>query len=232
MLTRTQLSAAELHESAQRIKALRRAATEHAIEIGQELLRVKQSLPHGAFVKWVERACDFKIRTAQNLMKLASETGPDRQLVALMVPSTLRVYLARTTPPAVRNTILRRLENGGRISRNELCSEVLHERAKAMPGYARGHKESSHSSSAELGFPGVAERRGDLEGDRSRMVADLILRRLSRKDYEAIMAEMNWEVWNRVLVWLRAARTADAERVEPARPGAGSIAVHIEAAAR
>src|SRR5690348_10102428 len=112
---KTELSAVELEEAAQRIRS--RAATEHAVEIGRELLRIKESLPRGAFVKWVEKACEFKIRTAQDLMKLAREADSNAKLVALMVPSTLRVYLAKTTPTVVRTSILKRLENGEYVSR-------------------------------------------------------------------------------------------------------------------
>lgn len=230
MLAKTHLSAAELQESAQRIKTLRRAATEHAVEIGRELLRVKQSLPHGAFVKWVERACEFKIRTAQDLMKLASEAGKDKQLVALMVPSTLRVYLAKTTPSTVRNTILKRLENGGRISRNELYSEALHERSKAKA--KSGCEPEPGQSTPSFSGPDLLraeERQGDSETDRSRMVAELMVRRLSRKDYEAIMNGMNWGIWNRTLVWMRTAQIVDAERVELA-PLGPSVTRALEAA--
>lgn len=228
MLAKTLLTPAELQESAQRIKTLRRAATEHAVEIGRELLRVKESLPHGAFVKWVERACEFKIRTAQDLMKLASEAERDKQLIALMVPSTLRVYLAKTTPQTVRNTILKRLENGGRVSRNELYFEAQHERSKAKA------KESQHEQPASS-FSGpdllrAEERQNGSESNRSRMVAELIVRRLSRKDYEAVMTEMNWGIWNQTLVWLRTARIVDADRVELAPPGA-PVARAPEAAA-
>ena len=52
------------------------------------------------------------------------------------------------------------------------------------------------------------------------MVAELLIRRLSRKDYELIMEGMNWEVWNRILVWMWAARAAENERVELVQPGA------------
>jgi hypothetical protein len=133
MLVKTELSATELDEAAQRIKSLRRAATEHAVEIGRELLRIKESLPRGAFVKWVEKACEFKIRTAQDLMKLAREADTNTKLVALMVPSTLRVYLSKTTPPAVRTSILKRLESGEYVSRNELYSEALNAKVKSPP---------------------------------------------------------------------------------------------------
>jgi hypothetical protein len=222
MASKAELSPTELQEAAQRIKSLRQAATEHAVEIGRELLRVKAKLPHGVFVKWVERACEFKIRTAQDLMKLARDAESNTKLVALMVPSTLRVYLSKTTPPAVRSTILKRLENGEHVSRNELYSEALdaRSRAKAKVGNQSTREGLTPSFFAGPDLLSAEESQSGLEGDRSRMVAELIVRRLSRKDYELIMEGMNWGVWNRILVWMRAARIVDSERVELARPGA------------
>lgn len=233
MLSKTELSAAELQEAAQRIKSLRRAATEHAIEIGRELLRVKERLPHGVFVRWVEKSCEFKIRAAQDLMKLAREAEPNARLMALMVPSTLRVYLSKATPPEVRNTILKRLENGERVSRNDLYSEVLEAKSKTKTTVGA---QPTREGFATTFFSGpdllrAEENQGDLEGDRSRMAAELILRRLSRKDYELIMEGMSWGVWNRILVWMRAARVVDSDRVELAGPGT-AIASSLDAPAK
>src|SRR5690348_5034683 len=102
VMSKVVLSPIELSEAAGRIRSLRQAATLHAIEIGRELLRVKAGLPHGAFAKWVERECQFKIRTAQDLMKLAREVDPNVEVATLMGPSTLRVYLSKNTPPEAR----------------------------------------------------------------------------------------------------------------------------------
>jgi hypothetical protein len=230
MLVKTELSATELDEAAQRIKSLRRAATEHAVEIGRELLRIKESLPRGAFVKWVEKACEFKIRTAQDLMKLAREADTNTKLVALMVPSTLRVYLAKTTPPAVRTSILKRLESGEYVSRNELYSEALNAKAKSPP-----KTDSEMADDGLFAGPDLLRAGGspaDLKGDRSRIVAELLIRRLSRKDYELIMEGMNWEIWNRILVWMWAARVVDAERVELVQPGACAVPSLVPTAAK
>ena len=230
MLVKTELSAMELEEAAQRIKSLRRAATEHAVEIGRELLLVKESLPRGAFVKWVEKSCEFKIRTAQDLMKLAREADSNTKLVALMVPSTLRVYLSKTTPSAVRTSILKRLENGEYVSRNELYSEAMDARVKS-PQKTGG--EMAHDGL----FAGPDLRRAggssvDLKSDRSRLVAEILIRRLGRKDYELIMEGMNWEVWNRILVWMWAARVVDAERVELVQPSARTVSSFVATAAK
>jgi hypothetical protein len=212
MLSRTEISAIELEAVAQRIKSLRQKATEHAVEIGRELLRVKASLPHGIFVKWVEKACEFKIRTAQDLMKLARAADSNAQLVALMVPSTLRVYLSKTTPPAVRDTVLTRLENGERVSRNELHSAVTAARSRRS---GAGQSAVSTSDLPRVAAPDLlnaGEGPADIETDRSRRVAELLIRRLSREDYEYVMEGMTWGVWNRVFVWMRAARTGAPER--------------------
>jgi len=235
MLVKTELSAAELEEAAQRIKSLRRAATEHAVEIGRELLRIKENLPRGAFVKWVEKACEFKIRTAQDLMKLAREADSNAKLVALMVPSTLRVYLSKTTPPAVRTSILKRLENGEYVSRNELHSEAMN--AKVMGAKVKSIPKSAGEMAHDGLFAGPDLLRAggssaDLKSDRSRMVAELLIRRLSRKDYELIMEGMNWEVWNRILVWMWAARVVDAERVELVPSGTRTVPSFVPTAAK
>ncbi|HEY5797587.1 MAG TPA: DUF3102 domain-containing protein [Bosea sp. (in: a-proteobacteria)] len=220
-ISAAQISATELQDAAQKIKALRRAATEHAVEIGRELLRVKERLPHGVFVKWVEKACEFKIRTAQDLMKLAREADSDAntKLVALMVPSTLRVYLSKTTPPAVRNTILKRLENGERVSRSELHSQVSDTRAKAKTTDRPAQEGFSSSFLAGRELPRASDvARSHAGGDQARMVAELILRRLSSDDYRIIMECINWEVWNKAFVWMKSARVLESDRVELSLP--------------
>lgn len=213
----TQISVTELQDAAQRIKALRRAATEHAVEIGRELLGVKERLPHGVFVKWVEKACEFKIRTAQDLMKLAREADSDAntKLVALMVPSTLRVYLSKTTPPVVRSAVLKRLENGERVSRSELYSQVSDTRTRAKAGDHPVQEGFSSSFFTGRELHGATEGgRSNSGGDQARMVAELILRRLSSEDYKTIMECINWEIWNKAFVWMRSARILDSDHVE------------------
>ena len=224
MLAQTTLSFTELQQAAARIKSLRQAATEHAIEIGRELLRVKESLPHGAFVRWVERSCEFKIRTAQDLMKLAREADPSANLVALMVPSTLRVYLSKTTSPAVRSAIAKRIQNGERISRSELYSEASGSKSKTKTTVNDGSAREGLACSLFAGpdLLRAGEGQTGIQSDRSRMVAELIIRRLSRRDYELIMEGMNWAVWNRILVWMRAARAVDTEHVEFIESGAAA----------
>jgi hypothetical protein len=129
-----------------------------------------------------------------------------------MLPSTLRVYLAKTTPPEARHVILNRLKDGEQVSRKELRSIVsaakLREAVRREPAKAADSRRSVVPDLLGAGAPA-----GDVDGDRSRKVAQLLMRRLSEEDYEIIMEGMSWAVWNRVYVWLRAARRAAPDQV-------------------
>jgi hypothetical protein len=210
MLAKAEISAAELQEVAGRIRILRQKATEHSVEIGRELLRVKENLPHGRFVRWVEKECEFKIRTAQDLMKLAREIESHKSLTALMLPSTLRIYLSKNTPAEVREQVRAKLESGERVSRSELHSAIAEARAKQAKGKSEGQAGGRPQTFvADLLSAGEPGRHS--ETDRSRKIADLLIQRLDKDDYDYIMDGMNWEIWNRVLVWLRAGRVVSGD---------------------
>jgi hypothetical protein len=162
-------------------------------------------------------------------MKLARAADTNAQLVALMVPSTLRVYLSKSTPADVKSRILRRFEKGERVSRSHLHSAVAAERSKAAIVSVSARNRTDLADLARLPAPDLlaaGEVSTDLHGDRSRQVAELLLSRLSREDYDNIMRGMTWGVWNRVFVWLRAPRRP----LHPAEPAAACIAPSLRTA--
>jgi DUF3102 family protein len=222
MLSKPEISRAQLEEAAARIKSLRKKATEHAVEIGRELRRIKAALPHGVFVKWVEKECEFKIRMAQDLMKLAREVGSNSDAAAVMLPSTLRVYLSKETPSEVRHLVKARVDNGERVSRSELQSAIADAKAKQPRNRNPTTTNAAFRSEAKVDLLTAGDASADSEIDRSRKVAELLMRRLSQKDYEYVMDGMNWGIWNRVLVWLRAEPRSAVYRVEAVRV-AGAI---------
>ncbi len=83
MSPQVMMPAAELHESARRVRLLHQMATEHAIDIGRELIRIEANLSHRAFAAWVRKACELKMRTARELMKLARGADSNTPPVAL-----------------------------------------------------------------------------------------------------------------------------------------------------
>lgn len=55
--------------AANRIRGHEKAA---AVEIGKELIAIKESLPHGQFLVWIEAEFGYSRRTATNLMQVAA----------------------------------------------------------------------------------------------------------------------------------------------------------------
>lgn len=202
------ISATELRESAERIRALRQAATEHAVEIGRELLRVKAVLPHGAFARWVEKECQFKIRTAQDLMKLARWNDSNAQHGALLVPSTLRLLMSRNVPEEVRQTILAKAKRGEQISRREISSAICQARMKSATKTATPNHVRVEPAASRAGMLKADQAPSGTDFDRARRIAELLVRRLSDDDYNDVMSGISWEVWNRVLVLLPGAKAA------------------------
>src|SRR5262249_49987049 len=149
------------------------------------------------------------------LMKLARELESHKGLAALMLPSTLRIYLSKNTPVEVRQQVKAKLESGEPVSRSALHSAIAD--AKAKQAKSRPEAETGgrpQTSAPDLLASGESGRHS--ETDKSRRIADLLIQRLDKDDYEYIMDGMNWEIWNRVLVWLRAGRSMSSGHVNRA----------------
>lgn len=77
-MTTTNIHASDLANAAKRINQLHATAVAHATEAigrareaGEELISVKERLPHGELNSWIATNCDFAIRTAQRYMSVA-----------------------------------------------------------------------------------------------------------------------------------------------------------------
>ena len=76
----TELQAFDLAEKTAKVKILTAQTAENIIEIGRTLLEVKENLPRGEFLNWLENDVNYSKSTAYNFMKVAKEF-PDFQQV-------------------------------------------------------------------------------------------------------------------------------------------------------
>ena len=95
-----------------------RLAAESIVAIGEELLKVKDALPHGAWTPWLDAEFGWTDRTARTFMRVASwaksESVSDLGTVDL---SALYLISARSTPAAVQTAALAIAETGERVTR-------------------------------------------------------------------------------------------------------------------
>jgi hypothetical protein len=104
----------ELETTARRVRERLTNMTADAIEIGRELQAVKLRLHHGQFLNWVETACELSPRTAQLMMRAAEWAEGKHEIVSHLEPTAIYLLTAPSTPDAVRQEVLSRLEEGER----------------------------------------------------------------------------------------------------------------------
>jgi hypothetical protein len=101
------------------------------LEIGRDLVAMKERLGHGHFGRWLLSEFRFTERTAQNYMRAFQEFGDKPEIVAVLPAPTVYLLAGSSTPQAVREEIVQRVEAGERPAANEIYSLVQSERARS-----------------------------------------------------------------------------------------------------
>jgi hypothetical protein len=112
--------------AAQRIRQKVKQTLEHIFVIGQELIAVKQALPHGRFGPWLRAEFGWSERTARNFMTVVQRFGPKSEIISdLPIDATAAYLLARLSmPEEVCQIALRRAEHGEHIT-VDVVREIL-----------------------------------------------------------------------------------------------------------
>jgi hypothetical protein len=85
------------------------------IKVGAALIAVKGGKPqHGQFSTWVELECGFKLRTAENYIRFAEFAEGKNETVSLLPPAAVYKLASKSTPPALVQEIMSRVESGVR----------------------------------------------------------------------------------------------------------------------
>jgi len=109
------VSATEAKQAADRIRHRQRALVGAAIEIGKELIRVKPLLGRGPFGRWLDAEFAWSDRTARRFMRLAEVFGEKADTVSELPPGVVYRLAAPSTPKAIRDDIVTRIESGQKI---------------------------------------------------------------------------------------------------------------------
>lgn len=96
------------------------------IAVGQELLAVKEALPHGSFGPWVRAEFKWAERTARNFMRVAARFGPKTATLADSRMGVGAAYLlaAASAPEEASEEAIRRAARGEWISAS-VAREIL-----------------------------------------------------------------------------------------------------------
>jgi len=85
----------QMRTAADRVQQLRRAAV---VDIGRELIAIKNRIEHGHFIEWVEHECQIPIRTAQRAMQAAEMVERNEKLSYLPADGLLTLASRAAKP--------------------------------------------------------------------------------------------------------------------------------------
>jgi hypothetical protein len=104
--------------AAERIRQMVKRTLEVLIAVGEELLAVKQALPHGDFGPWLRVEFGWTERTARNFMTVAERFGPKTEIISDLRIDPTAAYLlaAPSAPEEASEAAVKRAEDGERIT--------------------------------------------------------------------------------------------------------------------
>ncbi len=103
------------------IRARKQRVCADLVELGHDLLDVKESLPHGQFHNWLKAEFGWSERTARNYMSLANTFGHlDPATLAGAEPTALSLLASPSTPEDVRDHFITQAEHGETITARDV----------------------------------------------------------------------------------------------------------------
>jgi hypothetical protein len=118
--------AQELQTAAQRIRQLVQRTLDDLLVVGQELLAVKDALPHGQFGPWLRAEFGWTERTARHFMTVAQRFGPKPDMISdLPIEPTAAYLLAAPSAPREAMEIALRLAQQGEKITAAVAKSIL-----------------------------------------------------------------------------------------------------------
>lgn len=120
-------TADEMRAAAERVRQFQRNVV---IEIGRQLIVIKEQIDHGKFVDWVERECQMSIRTAQRAMQAADAVEKNDKLSFLPMDGLLALA-SRGAPRTIVDAIVKRIDAGEKPMTKEIKALIADARNAA-----------------------------------------------------------------------------------------------------
>lgn len=136
----------ETRAAAERIRTRMRRTAEDIVEIGRDLIAVKDRIGHGNFGRWLEGEFEMDERQARRFMGVASRFAAKTDKLSVFTPSVLYELAAPSTPDEVVAKMEAKAEAGEKVSLEEV--KVL-KRAAAEAEKARDEAEKRAADIAQ-----------------------------------------------------------------------------------
>lgn len=136
--------------AAERIRSHGLKAAGAYLDIGRELLAIKDQLGHGHFGAWLRAEFQMSERMAQRNMSAATLFENKSDIVSFLPATTVYALAAPSTPAPVREAVVARLEAGERINPSVVARIIQEGRKEEREKERRTPEERAKEKKAAL----------------------------------------------------------------------------------
>lgn len=115
------------------LKSLMRRSSQDIIDIGQNLIEVKEQLGHGNFGAWLKAEFDWSLRTAGRFMQVVTQFKSANLANLSIAVSALYLLAEPSTPEKARKQALELAKEGEDITHTKAKAIVNHHQELAQP---------------------------------------------------------------------------------------------------
>jgi hypothetical protein len=136
----------KVRTAADRIRERVKKTVEGIIEVGNDLMAVKEALPHGQFLPWLKAEFGWSERSAQNFMSVAERFKSAKIADLPIQPSAAYVLAAPSVPDEAREKAVEKAEAGEEITfaaAREIVAEARKKRRSRRPKTREAEKLGS-----------------------------------------------------------------------------------------
>jgi gas vesicle protein len=123
----------KVRSAADRIRERIKKTVEDIIEVGNDLMAVKEALPHGQFLPWLRAEFGWSERSAQNFMSVAEKFKSAKIADLPIQPSAAYLLAAPSVPNEARAKAVEKAEAGEEITFAAAKEIVAEARKKKRP---------------------------------------------------------------------------------------------------
>ena len=176
--------AIEARAAAERIKIRLRRTAEDIVEIGKELVEIKNKLTHGQFLPWIEAEFQMSDRTANNFMRVAARFKSE--IISDFNPTVLYQLAAPSTPDEVIEKATEKAEAGEKVSVEDVKrwkaeAEHAHRQAKELQICAMQNQEKAESLRESL--EAAQLKIDELSQQEPRIITETVTKEVTPEDY-------------------------------------------------
>jgi hypothetical protein len=183
----------EVRAAAERVKMRLKRTAEDIVEIGRELTDVKERLPHGQFLPWIQSEFEMSLPTATRFMQASEKFGGKFVNLTNFKPSILYMLAAPSTPDEVIEKATEKSEAGDKVTVEDVKrwkaeAEQARTQAKELQICAMQNQEKAENLRESL--EAAQQKIDELSQQEPQVITETVTKEVIPEDYALTKDEL------------------------------------------